>query len=323
MISFLDSVAVIAAGGVLASAAFVLLLGWIAYRAMTHYRAHTIEFITTLCMKSGAVDDSFLSLPWIVETLSSPFGYRLGVRALAGERPRLVLFHHGIGWNWMSMARYIKLFLVRGWTVVAFDSRGCGGSGGGHPSFGVFEKEDMKAVADWALSRFSSTECFVAFGESMGAATALQYASLDQRLNAVIADCPYSSALDELRHRLARALVPPGVRGLVVHTADWLCKKKEGFSLAQADCRLSILKTSVPVMLIHGLEDDYVPWRMSATMAGQRRNALPEARTKLLLTPSAHHAESVKIDPLNYEYEIFSFIDECLARKSKVVHNMR
>jgi hypothetical protein len=323
MISSLESIAFIIACAVFALAAFVLLVGWIAYRRMIHYRVHTIEFITAICRESGAVDDSFLSRPWIVDTVNSPFGYRMEVHALVGERPRLVLFHHGIGWNWMSMARYMKLFLARGWTVVAFDSRGCGGSGGGYPSFGVFEKDDMKAVADWALSRFPSTEGFVAFGESMGAATALQYASLDRRLDAVIADCPYSSALDELRHRLARSFIAPGLRGLAVNTADWLCKRKDGFSLAQADCRLSIFKTPVPIMFIHGLEDDYVPWRMSATMAGQRRNALPEARTKLLLTPSARHAESIKIDPLNYEHEVFSFIDESLALKPKVMQNMR
>lgn len=304
-----------------ALAILVAALGWIAYRAMIRYRIHDEAYIREAGLSSGRIDEAFLSLPWTIEDVASPFGYRLRVRALAGSEPRVALFHHGIGWNWMSMARYIELFRERGWTVVALDSAGHGDSGGGPPSYGIREKEDLKAVADWAASRFPRAGGFVAFGESMGAAAVLQYAPLDPRLDAVVADCPYSSALSEMRHRLARAWVPPGARGLAVAVADAICRRLHGFSLAGADSTSAMLRTEVPIMLVHGLEDDYVPWRMSVIMAETRRRALPDAPTELLLVPGAGHGGSRKADPARYERELASFIDESLARSGKLGQN--
>lgn len=302
-------------------AALVALLGWIAYRAMIHYRIHDEKYILEAGLSSGRIDASFLARNWIVEDVVSSRGYALRVHALISGGSKLALFHHGIGWNWMSMARYMEIFISRGWTVVALDSRGHGGSGGGPPSYGVLEKEDLKTVADWAASRFAYHAGFVAFGESMGAATVLQYAPLDSRLDAVVADCPYSSALDEMRHRLARCLVPPGLRTLVAATADEICRRRQGFSLAEADPSRAILETAVPIMLIHGLADDYVPWKMSVIMAETRRRALPDAVTELLLVPGAGHGGSYKTDPERYAGELYAFIEESLARSGKHAQN--
>jgi len=305
----------------LAIALIVAMIGWIAYRGMIYYRIRGPKEIKESSLASGRIDDEFLARPWIVEDVASPFGYLLRARALAGTAPRIALFHHGIGWNWMSMARQMELFRARGWTVVAFDSRGHGESGGGRPSYGILEKEDMKAVADWALGRFPSSGGFVALGESMGAATVLQYAPLDPRLDAAFADCPYSSALGEMRHSLARAMVVPGIRALVVRVADGICLARQGFSLGEADPSRSILETEVPVMLVHGLDDDYVPWRMSVVMAERRRRVLPAALTELLLVPGARHGGSLGADPEVYERALFGFVEESLARAGKLGHN--
>jgi pimeloyl-ACP methyl ester carboxylesterase len=306
----------------LAIAALSALLGWIAYRGMIWYRIRDPALIAESNLASGRMDESFLGLPWIVGEVLSPRGYPLRVRALGGSSHRVALFHHGIGWNWTSLARQMELFRSRGWTVVAFDSRGHGDSGGGRPSYGVFESRDMKAVADWALDRFPRAGGFIAVGESMGAATALMYAAIDPRLDAVIADCPYSSALGEMRHRLKRALVPPGLRALAVAAADAICRARQGFSLAEADPARSILETEVPVMLVHGLDDDYVPWRMSVVMAETRRRALPDSLTELLLVPGARHGGSLGADPEGYERALLGFVDESLARAGRLGHNV-
>jgi uncharacterized protein len=313
--------ALIALIAALAVAIAVALIGWIAYRGMIHYRIRDAASIAESGLASGRMNSGFLELPWIEEEVMSPLGYPLRSRALAGPEPRVALFHHGIGWNWTGMARCMELFRARGWTVVAFDARGHGDSGGGRPSYGILESRDMKAVADWALRRFSSSGGFVALGESMGAATALMYAALDRRLDAVVADCPYSSALGEMRHRLARALVAPGLRGLAIRAADAVCASRQGFSLRDAEPARSILETEVPVMLIHGLDDDYVPWRMSVVMAETRRRRLPAALTELLLVPGARHGGSLGADPEGYERALFGFVEESLARAGKLGQN--
>ena len=308
----MDPFLVVAAVGIPCLALLVLVLGWVSYRGMIHYRMHGEAETRAAGIESGDIDEAVFDLPWIEADLASPTGCTLRLHALEGGLGRLALFHHGIGSGWVAMIRYMELFRAEGWTVVAFDSRGHGGAGGGRPSYGFFEKADLKAVADWALGRFPHEGGFVVFGVSMGAATVLQYAPLDPRLDAVVADCPYSSAVAELEHRLKSAMVPPFFRSLVVLTADAFCRHYEGFSLRDADPGRASLETGIPLFFIHGLDDRYVPWRMSVVMAEKRRRRLPDAVTELLLVPGARHGGCLGADRGRYAEALWSFLDEAL-----------
>jgi uncharacterized protein len=313
-----DSLLIFVMVGVPAIALLILLLGWVSYRGMIHYRMRDEDATRRASLESGEIDESVFDLPWIEEELASPTGCTLRLHALAGSSG-VALFHHGIGWGWVGMIRYMELFRAEGWTTVAFDSRGHGGSGGGRPSYGFYEKADLKVVADWALgsvdgaARFPHEGGFVAFGLSMGAATVLQYAPLDPRLDAVIADCPYSSAIAELEYRLKSAMVPRPFRSLVVLVADAFCRRLEGFSLRDADPGRAILETGVPIFFIHGLEDRFVPWRMSVVMAETRRRRLPEAVTELLLVPGARHSACIEADRARYAEALRGFLEAALA----------
>lgn len=313
--------------GLLALASLVLLLGVVSYRCMIHYRMRDEAYIRQAALDSGDFDARVIDLPWIEENIASPGGYSLRVHALdpdvAQPVGKVAVFNHGIGWGWLGMIRYMELFRAAGWTVVAYDSRGHGRPGGGvgkdgrrpRPSYGYYEKRDLRAVADWALGRFPSEGGFLVFGESMGAATALQYAPLDPRLDAVIADCPYSSALGELKYRLRAVGVPPGLRELVALVANALCCKLDGFSLRDANPGKAILETEVPILFIHGLEDDYVPYSMSLSMAESRKRKLPGAVTELYLMPGARHAQSIRADKAAYAAALASFVGKALAAR--------
>jgi uncharacterized protein len=319
----------VAALGLPSLALLIALLGYVAYRGMIHYRMRDEAHIRQAGLEAGDFDANVLELPWIEEDVPSGGGYALRVHALAASAPDgvaqrvndvpggLAIFHHGIGWGWLGMIRYMELFRAEGWSVVAYDSRGHGLSGGGRPSYGFHEKEDLRAVADWAYARFPKGGLFVAFGESMGAATVLQYAPLDPRLDAVIADCPYSSALGELKYRLAAVMVPPGLRDLAALAADLFCRRLEGFSLRDAAPERSILETDVPMLFIHGLEDKYVPWRMSMVMAETRRRRLPDAVTELMLVPGARHAQSIRADRGLYAEVLREFLAAASAEEKK------
>jgi pimeloyl-ACP methyl ester carboxylesterase len=394
--------------GLAALAALVALFGYIVYRAMIYYRMRDEAYQRQAGIEAGDFDASVFDLPWIEANVASMGGYALRVHALEPDAAaadaidlgsgrsedgrfgsnirnsyngegrsarKLAVFHHGIGWGWLGMIRYMELFRAEGWTVVAYDARGHGstrgasGSRPARPSYGYFEKNDLRTVVDWSIARFvgaaaggggaaigvatfdgaasgagntlnsytdsnaavspgagrsvdmrnthiSTTAAatsrgrpFLAiFGESMGAATALQYAPLDPRVDAVIADCPFSSAKNELDYQLGRALVPPGLRQLVVSAADAFCRRLEGFSLREADPARAVLETDVPILFIHGLEDRFVPWRMSVAMAERRRRALPDAVTELLLVPGARHGASERTDRERYVEALREFL---------------
>jgi hypothetical protein len=109
-------------------------------------------------------------------------------------------------------------------------------------------------------------------------------------------------------------MVPPGIRALVVLVADAFCRRLEGFSLREADPSRAILETDIPILFIHGLEDRYVPWRMSVVMAETRRRRLPDAVTELLLMPGAKHAASIRADRARYAEALSDFLEEALTR---------
>ncbi len=285
-----------------------VLVAMIAFRKMLRIKRVNPESIERISLEKCEFPPEILLKPWIVEKLGSKHGYDLKVHALPGSITRLAIFHHGVSWNWMGAIKYMTAFIDEGWTVVSYDSRGHGESGGGNPSYGFFEKDDLRTVADWALARYPSGDGFVVHGESLGGATVLQYAPLDARLDAVIADCPFSSAAAELDHRLATFLKPGFIRAIVVSLVDLFAKKIDGFSLFDADSSGAIISTKVPVLFIHGREDDYVPWMMSLGMAGRRKKALPGAMTELLLVPGARHAASFNVDPAGYNEAVLGFI---------------
>jgi len=299
------------------AAAAVFALGAISYRDMVGMRIRDEAFIRDWALERGDVSEEQLALPWTRDEIASPRGYPIALRSLEGEEPRVAVFQHGVNSSWIGMIRYIVLFMDLGWSVVALDSRGHGGSGGGRPSYGVYEKEDLGAVVDWSLGRFRHSGGLVLVGESMGAAAILQYAPLDRRVDAFVADCPYSSALAELDHRLKRAFVPFFLRPLVIRVADSICERREGFSLRDANPERAVLESDAPMLFVHGLADDYVPWRMSVAMAERRRRELPGAITELRLVPEARHARSLSVDPAGYAASLASFLAIALASRGK------
>jgi pimeloyl-ACP methyl ester carboxylesterase len=292
-----------------------LSVAFVAYRKMLRIRRVNPESIERISLEKCEFPPEILLKPWMTESLRSKHGYDLKVHALPGSITRLAIFHHGVSWNWMGAIKYMAAFIDEGWTVVSYDSRGHGESGGGHPSYGFFEKDDLLTVADWALARYPFGDGFIVHGESLGGATVLQYAALDSRPDAVIADCPFSSAAAELDHRLSGFLKPGFIRAIVVSLVDFFARKIDGFSLFDADSSAAIVATGVPVLFIHGREDVYVPWMMSLSMAGRRRKALPKAITEFILVPGARHAASYNVDPAGYNEAVLGFIRRVRALK--------
>jgi pimeloyl-ACP methyl ester carboxylesterase len=292
-------------------------LGRFAYGAMIGIEIRDESRIEAEALARGDASPADFALPWAVEEIASPRGYTLALRSLRGEVPALAVFHHGVTWSWVGMIRYMSLFRELGWSVVAFDCRGHGSSGGGKPSYGVFEREDLKAVVDWAVGRFPIDAGLAVVGESMGAATVLQYAPLDPRVDAFVADCPYSTAREELDAQLRRSFVPFFLRPAVIGVADRLCRRREGFSLSEADSAGAILRTEAPILLVHGLDDRYVPWRMSVEMAERRRRALPDSITELRLVEGARHGRSISVDRAGYAACLNSFLAMALAARGK------
>ena len=83
-----------------------------------------------------------------------------------------VILLHGMADTRSGVAGYALMFLQHGYSVLLPDSRAHGASGGDIATYGVLERDDVRRWAAWL--RPQTPGCEYLFGESMGAAIAIQ-----------------------------------------------------------------------------------------------------------------------------------------------------
>jgi hypothetical protein len=84
-----------------------------------------------------------------------------------------VILLHGVGDNRQGAMGFGELFLSNGFAVLVPDSRAQGESGGGFPTYGIKESDDVHRWFDWLVMQ-QHPKCIFGMGESMGAAIVLQ-----------------------------------------------------------------------------------------------------------------------------------------------------
>jgi pimeloyl-ACP methyl ester carboxylesterase len=186
-------------------------IGYFLSEMVIHIRTYGDEDIYTYETKAGTlVRENIDSLPQEEVFIHSPFGYQLrGLFFTASkEAEKAIVLVHGIMSSHVSSLKYMEMFRKRGFHVLAYDHRRHGGSGGSSTTFGLYEKHDLNACVEWLIERFGRNCKIGIFGESMGAATALQHAPIDKRVAFYIADCPYSDLKTVLKYRLKQSYLP-------------------------------------------------------------------------------------------------------------------
>ncbi len=303
----------------------VLLLAGIAYPLMFRPKCRSLEFTKQYSLEHGEIDESFLGLDWKDFSFSSPNGYTLRGQYLRGkEDAPAALFVHGITWTRYGMAKYMKPFIERGWNVAAFDLAGHGESKAPrrfHPSFGFYEKFDVKEGVKALRALFSKAPCVGLFGESLGSASVLQYALLAKKdssavVDFIVADCSFSSAWDELLEQLRMVHVPNCIAWPAAQGVRGLARLLRGFDLKDAEPAKAIMETDMPILFAHGMEDRYVPTIMSVRMASARLSG-GIGLTELVLIPGATHAKGILTDKERWLSAVNAFIDRVCDAKKK------
>ncbi|MFA7943535.1 alpha/beta hydrolase [Pseudomonas brenneri] len=197
-----------------------------------------------------------------------------------------ILYLHGVRWNLTGQLFRIEQLHAQGYSVLAIDYRGFGQSRGDLPS-----ETSVYEDARVAWERFQILQPVPAkrliYGHSLGGAVAIDLAA-------------------ELGQRAAAKQLPPPVRGLVIEStftslADvatamantslpvrWVLSQK-------FDSIDKIADIHMPLLVVHGLDDRYVPPRFSQ----QLFDAAQEPK-HLLLVPGASHNNSLSLGGRNY-----------------------
>lgn len=200
----------------------------------------------------------------------------------------------------------------RGHNTLVVDQRAHGKSEGHTISFGINERLDCLAWANYAAKRFGKETPIFLTGVSMGAATVLMASELPLPASVVgiIADCPYSSPRAIIRKVIGDMRLPVAAAYPLVCIGAYLFGGICG--LSKHGAVYAVANTKLPILLIHGEADSYVPYSMSREIA-----AACASKVRLESFPNADHAMSYMTDLDHYTSATCEFIDECLRRFNK------
>ncbi|MGM0431983.1 MAG: alpha/beta hydrolase [Spirochaetota bacterium] len=301
-------IAIVAAVVILIIALLIVLLAKILGDAFVFPKSKSLEFTYEQTIAAGGfTEEEFQSYQFESFSVPSDFGYTLrGVYQRGSDPRKTVVFAHGHTWSWHGQVKYFPLYTQRGYTIIAYNHRFHGDSGGPNCTAGYFEKHDLQNVVAWARKQFPETQVLGIMGESMGAATALQYMPLDTELSFVHADCPYSDMYELYDYQLKRRWIPKPLRRAILARCRTYLLKKAQFDLLDVSPQQAIMQSPAPLLLIHGAADRYVPTEMSRSMFHRRKDTAP---TTLALIPEATHAQAYLTAPAMYKQQTDAFLN--------------
>ncbi len=193
-------------------------------------------------------------------------------------------------------------YLCRGVSVLLPDCRAHGESEGRVIGFGWSDRLDLEKWCAAVRERLPGCR-IILHGVSMGSAAALcAAADHPPGLAGVVADCPYSDALEVFRHVTRKYLHLPcfPFLDLTLLLARVFC----GFRVKDCSPVASAPRITVPVLLIHGENDSFVPTEMSHRIYDACR-----CPKRLLIVPGAEHGVSGKIAPRAYWSAVDSLLN--------------
>ncbi|MCC8073142.1 MAG: alpha/beta hydrolase [Clostridiales bacterium] len=201
-----------------------------------------------------------------------------------------------------------------GYNFFCVDHVASGESGGNWVGFDYYESADCLKWIDYLVSQFGSDIKIILHGVSMGGATVCKMADcVPKQVKLIIADCPYTSAFEEFDWVVKSAGIKK-TNGLL-KLFNGINKQLAGYDLKDTDVRSAVIGAKVPMLFVHGTEDDFVPTRM-----GKELFELCTSEKELLLVDGAKHAESIMTDETSYHKKIREFTGKYLGGNNNAVH---
>lgn len=248
--------------------------------------------------------EEMLSRPFEPVTITSFDGQKLFARYyhVAESAPLQIFFHGYKSSAELDCCGGSKLAAKLGQNTLVVDQRSHGKSEGTCITFGIKERHDCLSWIHYARSRFGDDVKIILSGLSMGAATVLMATDLQlpENVIGIIADCPYSSPKSIIQkvskdmHLPAKLLYPFVKLGARIFG---------NFNLEESSALSAVATTKLPILLIHGEDDRFVPCDMSRDI-----HSSCASRIMFETVPGAGHGLSYIVAPEKYEKAVTEFV---------------
>jgi len=309
---------IVIGAAVLLAAIFIIILWWIYSFAFKRARVQCDPFdsLDSEAMRPFAEAnrkriERLLSIPCEEVDITSPIGsVRLHGRIYRGDptAPVEIMCHGYRSVPFRDFSGGALEAIDRGYNVILIDQRAHGGSGGKEITYGIRERYDLVAWAYYAADEFPGCD-IILLGISMGGATVVAASELEmpESVRCIISDCPYARLKDILISTAGKMGFPKCVYPLI----DLAARIFGGIVISEGDFTLSARNTRLPILIIHGEDDGFVP----AYMSEELYLANPDMIRRVTF-PGAHHGTSYLTDRDRYMGEVDAFVAEHLSARA-------
>ncbi len=221
----------------------------------------------------------------------SDSGYKLtGFLFKAKENSDIYLFGaHGYrSYGKKEFAGVTQHYLAKGINVFLPDHVASGESEGTRCTFSYHEVRDCFKWLTYMTETFGKDIKIILHGVSMGSATVMTMGGredLPENVRMIVADCGFTTAKALFESKLRSMGVPPKA---LIESVDVAHRRIQGCSFEELAPIEYIRNVSLPIVFIHGKNDNLVP----ASMAQELYDACPSENKDIIIVEDADHAQS-------------------------------
>lgn len=231
-------------------------------------------------------------------------GLKLHAHWVPADDPKgtVILAHGYRSTKLLDFGMVLELYHNLGLNLLLIDQRSHARSEGKYITFGVLESRDVQGWVKYHNEHFGCHPILLS-GLSMGASTVLYLADRDlpENVKGIIADCGFTSP-KEIIAKVFKDTVHFGA-GPFLWATDLFARVLAGFSLYERDSRKSLKKSRLPVLLVHGGADDFVPCEMT-----EQAYAACTSPKGMFLVEGAGHGISYLVDTPGYRKRVIDFL---------------
>lgn len=209
---------------------------------------------------------------------------------------------HGYTSQKESYHNIASFYAQEGYHVLLPDMRAHGESEGRYIGMGWLDRMDLLQWIAMIVDRDPQAE-IVLHGTSMGGAAVMMLSgeSLPPQVKGIVEDCGYTSVWDIFTDELDYLFhLPPFP---LLYTSSLLAQVQAGYSFSEASALAQVAKATVPMLFIHGSEDNFV----RTDMVYELHRTCPTEK-ELLVVEGAGHGEAYVMNPELYFDTVFSFL---------------
>ncbi len=240
---------------------------------------------------------------WVYTT--SFDGLKLAARYFNRQSDKTIILFHGYRSSaTRDFSCAVQMYLSHGFNVLLCDQRSHGRSEGKLITFGVKERKDVVTWAELAVAKFGAKQLLLD-GMSMGATTVLLACELElpKEVKGIIADCGFTSPVDII-NKVARDSFKINATYFLPFL-NLFCLLFGNFSIYGVSTEKALKNSDIPVLFVHGKDDNFVPCEMS-----QRGYSAACDKCRILLVEGAGHGLSYLVDKKSVDNEIKCFLSE-------------